>query len=513
MPVKRLKIFSFLLGSHSARDAALITACLTACGKAMGYVRTLLAAYFFGASAFVDSYYVALGSVLFVTSTIGSTVESAVLPKMVKGDGQTARALFSWTLRAVAAVAAIISSVMLIFPSCYIKLFAASFDEARLKMAADMVKWVLPFALALLAITVLSVWANYKDRFTALSTVTLFSNVLSIPSLLLLVPLLGDYALPAFQGPPFIILALCLWRVLGDVPIRKTQPVPRPLVRSAARDAGYCLAGTGAAYLYTLTDRYFAASLPAGNVAAISYAQLIFSQPIGLLGAAMSIYLVKASRALASREEAEDQLFTTLYMAFSYLFPASLLLSILSRQTVAILLGYGAFDAEAVALTAPCLAVMALGIPAMVWMTALNKYAQASGRLKMVTLWNYAGIAGNVLLDWLLVRRFGAAGLCAATALMWGASSVFFMLTFAPGMVRRLIRAAAPQCAAAAAWGMPFCLYVSGLGMFLPIAAGALLLAFHMALCERLGFFRDIPQSWRPGALCSILLRRLCGGK
>ena len=490
-------IFRFLLGNHSARNATIITTALNIAGKCFGYVRTLLVAYFFGASYFVDAYYVAFGAITFLTGTIQGTVESAVLPKMIQNDESTAKDLLGWVVSALALIMGCASILLLLFPEQYVRIFASTFDEMRLFHAGNMVKWILPYALANLGIGILSIWGNYRQRFTVASTIMVFSNVLSIPTLFALHPLIGNYALPAFQSLSFSVLALCLWYFFRDMPLRPRHKVQAKLLRRTGRDILYCIANTGAVFIYTLIDRYFASSLPVGNVAAISYAQLLFSQPMGFMGSAMSIYLVRASEAVRTQKEGESQLYTTLFMGWSYFLPAALLLAALARPVVSLLLGYGAFDAKAVAITSPCLAVMALGIPVLIWNMVMGKYAQALGRLKLLAVWSYMGVVGNFFLDWAFVKPFGAPGLCAATVIMWAVSTFFFMVMLAPSTIMKLVRSLVLQTIIAIAWAVPLW-FLSRFGTLLPLTAGVVVGTLHIVLCDKFGLFCQIPENWRP---------------
>ena len=465
-------------------------------------------AYLFGASAFVDSFYVAFGAINFITGTIQGTLESAVLPKLVQNDKKTADNLIGWIVRNVIILCIVISLVLVIFPREFIKLFAGTFDEERIAYAASMVAWILPGLMGLLFIAIFAMWANYKERFAISNTVLAFSNIIAIPVLLLLYPVMKNFALPAFQSVAYVILALAMWYILRDMPMKPVSQIPRELRSKTYSDLLFCLISSGAGLIYTLVDRYFASSLPVGNVSAITYAQMIFMQPMGFMGAAMSIYLVRASMAVKSKEEGEQQLFSTLYMAWSYFFPAAVLLSVLAGPIVKLLLGYGAFDAKAIALTVPCLAVTAFGLPVLVWLTVIGRYVQALGKLRLLAIWNYIGITGNFFLDWLFVKPFGAPGLCAATALMWGVSTFFFMIMLAPTIVWKLCKSLALQTALAASWGAVLWLFV-GDATILPLIIGSFIGIGHMLICEKLGFFTYIPKQWRPMSIVRLFYKKM----
>ncbi|MEG1798850.1 MAG: lipid II flippase MurJ [Synergistaceae bacterium] len=508
MLTKIKNFFHFLLGKHNARNATVITTSLTAASRVFAYGRVWLVAYLFGASAFVDSFYVAFGAIGFITGTIQGTLESAILPKLVQNDKKTSENLIGWIIRNVAIICLVISVVTLIFPEEFIKLFARTFDKERISYAGQMVKYILPGSMSILFIGILSMWANYKERFAVPNTITSFANIIAIPALLLLYPIIGKYALPAFQSVSYVILAAGMWYILKEIPLRPTAKIEPQLRSKTKADIFFCLISSGAGLIYTLVDRYFASSLPVGNVSAITYAQMIFSQPMGFMGAAMSIYLVRASEAVKSKEEGERQLFSVLYMAWSYFFPAAILLSVLAGPVVKLLLGYGAFDAKAVALTTPCLAVTALGLPILVWLTIMGRYVQALGKLRLLAVWSYIGITGNFFLDWLFVKPFGAPGLCAATTLMWGVSTFFFMVMLAPHIVWKLFKSLLPQTLAALAWGIPLWLLI-GDTTILPLIIGGIIGLTHIIACEKIGFYSHIPEQWRPISIIKLFCRKL----
>lgn len=500
--------FIFLLGKHNARNAAIVTTTLTLASRLFSYVKILLIAYFFGASAFVDAYYIAYGAIFFITGTMQGTLESAVLPKLVQNDKETAENIMGWVVHRSVILCLIVSAIIIAFPEQFIKIFARSFDQQRITYAADLIKWILPGALSLLFVGILTMWANYKERFAVSNTITVFSNILAIPTLVLLYPLIENYALPAYQSIVYFVLAICMWRILKGVPMTCHGRLPSKLMSKINSDILLCLISGGAGFIYTLIDRYFASSLPTGNVSAITYAQMIFSQPIGFMGAAMSVYLVRASSAAKTTGDVEGQLYTALYIAWSYFFPASILLSVLAEPTVKVLLGYGAFDARAIALTVPCLSVMALGLPIMVWLTIIGRYAQATGKLRLLAVWSYIGVGGNFFLDWLFVDPYGAPGLCAATAIMWGVSTVFLMMMLVPKITWRLCRSLILQTIIVLAWGL-ILLTLRGENTYLSLFIGGIVGLVHIFLCDRIGLFDSIPRQWRPTAIGSLFLHKI----
>ncbi|MDL2297781.1 polysaccharide biosynthesis C-terminal domain-containing protein [Synergistaceae bacterium OttesenSCG-928-D05] len=510
LTTKIKNLFSFLLGKHNARNATIITTGLSLFSRVFGYARTLLIAYLFGATAFVDAYYVALGAVSFIPGILSSTIETAILPNMIQSNEDDARNLFGLIFRALAIFTVLLAAILLTFPEPYIRVFARTFDSTRIAYASGMVKWLLPLAISTLAIALFSAWANYKNCFAVPNTIMAFANILLIPILLILYTLIGDTALPAFQGLGFALLVLVMWYTLRDAPLQPKKPLPPELIRKVSGEVLLRILASGATFLYVLIDRYFASSLPTGNVAAISYANLLFAQPTGLTAAAFSIFFVRANERIALSEDSKELLFTTLFMAASYFLPMAILLSILSRPIIVILLGHGAFDTQAVALTYPCLAILALGLPVFIWNIFINKHAIAMGRLKIIAIWGYIGVCGNLFLDWLFVKPYGAPGLCAATIIMWHVSTICLMLFFCKETLWHLLKSLLPQILVITLWAIPLCYALQNMNILLSLAMGAGIGVVHFLLCEITGLFRFIPSKWRPVAITLLLINKLC---
>lgn len=501
-------LFSFLLGKHNARDATLITTCLSLFSKAFGYARTLLVAYLFGATAFVDAYYVAFGAVTFIGGMLHNAIEATLIPNMVQSDEKSAHDLFSTIFIALMVFVLFIILILFYFPMQYIKIFASTFDLERIEYAANMVRWLLPILIGQVAIALFSAWANYKNRFALPSTIMAFANISVILILLALYPIMGDYALSAFQSVGYVLLALLMYWVSSDAPLRPKKSLPRSVIRKVSYEAALRIATTGAFFLYTLIDRYFASSLTIGNVAAISYANLIFIQPTGLTGNAFSIYFVRANETVKSPKESKELLSIALFVAFSYFLPAAILLSILSKTIVIVLLGHGAFDANAVNMTYPCLAILTLGLPIYIWNMIIDKHAMAIGRLRTLLLWGYIGVLGNFFLDSLFVEPFGAPGLCAATVIMWYISTICKMLFFCRDILWRICKTLIPQVVIVAIWAIP--LYFATLGrIYAPLLGGIAIISLHYLLCDKLGIFNRIPKGWRPVAVISVFAQRI----
>ncbi len=162
------------------------------------------------------------------------------------------------------------------------------------------------------------------------------------------------------------------------------------------------------------------ASLQAGAVSYLYYADRVYQLPLGLIGIGLGIVLLPhLTRSL--RDGAEGQAMTTLNrgleLAMLFTLPATLALVVIPGPIVIALFERGAFDRAASEATALALAAFALGLPAYVLVKVLQPAFFA--REDMVTPLRIAvaSVVINILLALVLFWQIGFVGLALATAI------------------------------------------------------------------------------------------------
>lgn len=497
-----------ILGAQGTRTGAIVSTLIGMASKPVGYVRILLLAWLFGASAGMDAFYLSLGILGLICQIVQSVSESALLPRLIRLRASGASESLMSSVCAVCAAGVLAAGgFVFFFPELPVRFFARRFDPARLSLAAKMLRILVPWAVGSIFLALLGVWNNYRERYSLTIGLSVLGYATMIPLIFLSAGVLGIYSVPTVYSLVLVFLTIAVWRVTEDFPFRaKGAPLPRGAMKSLGLDSLLCLGIVGASSLYQLVDRYFAAGLPEGNIAAINYAGQIYMLPLGLLAPTLMIYLNRASVLAENAQKAQEHLGTVMSMSWLYLFPPSAVLAGLAEPIVKLLLGYGAFDAAAVGMTAPCVTAAAGALPLLLWGQVLARYAQACGKLKMILLVSYGALFLNALLDWALVPHWGAPGLCLATAVTWGGSALVYSLLLVKSQLLVVLRQVwgSTMFFSATAWG----LYLAELPPLVSLGCGGGVLAVYYLLGERLGAFAAAPAGWRPLALLRVFLSR-----
>lgn len=500
-------VFKSLTRDRSALGSSAIMTVISVLSKVLGYGRMVLIAVMFGASAGMDSYYVAMGSLGLLFGTVQNTLESAVLPLLAgaekEGRDRDLMATVFW-ITTLGALPVVIGLCFFALP--YIRIFAMNFDQERLHTGANMLLLLLPWGVATIFNGFLVAWSTHRGKYTLSSVAMMPLNLVLIPSIALLGWIWGPYGLALSQSLAFCACIALFGRMTRDFPLKWTT-VQWDLLKRVGGDSLMCLGLVGAGALYQATDRFFASGLPVGNVSAISYSENIFNLPLAFAVSPLLIYLSKSSRSVAERGEALGHLKGALSIGWAYFMPCGMAFFAIARPLVTLVFNYGAFDSHATDLTAACLSAYSVAMPLVLWQTVLFRYIQSVGKLKMVLYWSYFSVLLNVGLDWYLAPILGATGICMATSFVWFSSSLYYIVKLVPGLFAKILPSIALQTVCALCWTLPL-RYIPG-GNLLSLVWIMPLLILHMVVCEKLGLYRDLPETWKPLTVSRLVLGRI----
>nr|WP_321500574.1 lipid II flippase MurJ [uncultured Dethiosulfovibrio sp.] len=490
----------------SSVSNSIVMSAFTGISKLMGYARVLVLASLFGASAGIDSFYVAMGSLGFLVCTIQVVLESVGLPLLAKAEPQGQdKCLMAAMVWSMGIITLVMTLFLLLFSREYIRLFAFNFDSGRLDVSSKMILLLLPWGWCTVLQGLLTVWANHKGRYSIPSIAMCLFNFLVVPMLFFLNYFVGIYSIPLSFSLGSISFVLFLWYLLRDMPLLCLQ-IPWSMLRQLFKDSILCVGLVGAGGLYVATDRFFASGLPVGNVSAISYSETIFNLPLAFVSAPLLMYLAKSSKVSCEKGKEVTYLEAALSIGWGYFLPVGVAIAVLAKPIVALTLSYGQFDEEAARLTASCLFVMGIGLPLALWQIILVRYAQSLEKLKILVVWGYFSVLLNVFLDWLLVPYWGIQGICFATAVIWGGSSLFYLFRLAPGLFQKIFKLALCQVVVAGLWGA--LIFYADFSDVLSISVTVVAVLVHFPFCQRLGFFKLMPPNWWPSSLLSFISLR-----
>jgi putative peptidoglycan lipid II flippase len=461
----------------------------------------------------MDAFHLSFGIVSLFSGCIGMTLESTILPEIVRlkeesGGSETSRSVMALVSSVVLLLTALLISAMIIAPGVLIKFFAGGFDQERIVMGARTMLWLAPLAGVMMYKPVLNIWATFTERYTLLSLISTIFNFIAIPALLISAPFIGVYSVAFSSSAGHFVLFVMFLLFMRGVPItwRPSAILKESAVR-ICKNSACLMAIIAAGSLYVIVDKYFASSLPSGSVSAISYADTIIGFIASLTGVSMNFFLSKITK-IAVRDplEAKNVTKSAISLSIAYLVPASAFVIASSEAIVSIVFGWGSFDAHSISMTSTCLASYCLGFSFSIASTMMYRHALAVRKLGITVVLSYISVALNVFLDWALIGRLGLLGLAMATSVSGILVFVMYYYTIMrSSLIRYLMNIKFFEQAILA--GILACCpqFVGRFGSAAHLAASAVLFVLYLYAAERLSLMPEVPVHWRPSSLAKFL--------
>ena len=407
----------------------------TGISRVLGFVRDILIAAAIGTGPVADAFFVAfrlpnLFRRLFAEGAFNAAFVPLFARRLEEGGEAAARAFAEHSLAVLLSVVLGLTALAMAFMPWLMYALAPGFaaEPEKFQLAVELSRITFPYLLFMVLVALFGAVLNSLYRFAAAAAAPILLNVVFIGALLLVLPLTGQpghvlaWSVAAAGIGQFLLLALAARRAGMD--LRLPRPRLTPGVKRLMRLMGPGIASAGAMQVNLMVGTIIA-SLQAGAVSYLYYADRVYQLPLGLIGVAFGIVLLpELSRKLRAGAEAEAavSLNRGLELGLLLTLPASVALLVMPWPIVIVLFERGVFDRAASEATAWALAAYACGLPAFV----LTKLLQPAffAREDTVTPLKFAlaGVAANIVLSlmlfWLLsARGLGHVGLALATSL------------------------------------------------------------------------------------------------
>jgi putative peptidoglycan lipid II flippase len=213
--------------------------------------------------------------------------------------------------------------------------------------------------------------------------------------------------------------------------------------REVARQYGPVLLSAVVASGGLLVDQSMAAMLPAGSVSALVYGNRFVSVVMALLGGAVSTAVTPYfSRMIAHRDWSGCRHTVRTWVRLTALVsvPMAILLIAGSHMVVKIAFEHGAFGPRDTRVVGSVMAMYAIQIPFFVVSRVFYRFIVAMRRTDLALHCGILNLILDIVLNLVLMRRMGVAGIALATSL-WTVSTFFFLWYW----TRRLLVEAAPS--------------------------------------------------------------------
>jgi putative peptidoglycan lipid II flippase len=361
----------------------------------IGLFRQVLIAAFFGLSREFDAYlvvYALVTMVVFNLAGVFDTVAVARLVQIRQGDGEeTFWRTSNRILLQACAFGVLFACVTVAVLWVAMPILTAGFTPAERVFVAHISWYFIPWIVIIVPYYALSAHLKAVWQFSWVFAAELIVMVVSI------VILWFDHAtvaaLPIAYGGGYAVAALLLLARRGFRRTKATARIPH-LINSMSKQYLATQVGTANGF----ADRYFQSFLIPGGISALGYVGLIVNSLSSLM-TFREIYVVP----LAVESGREQRLERMLQGLVLISIPCTLFLMIYADPIVSVLLQRGKFTAEAAAVTAAVLRILALSLLVSTVLAPLERMFQILDRLLFTQIRYLIAVAATLVFQSLFV--------------------------------------------------------------------------------------------------------------
>jgi putative peptidoglycan lipid II flippase len=437
-PIKKL-----FTGGSVNRRIFRAAASVTAVGilvKLVATAKEIAVAGVYGRSDAMDAFLAAALVPGLLINLISESMNQALVPTLIRvrereGHGR-AQQLLSSSMLWMCLLLAAVSLLMAVTARAFFPLIASHFPAGKLDLSIRLFYGMLPVVLITGVATNCTAVLNTFDRFAWPAFAPVVIPLTIMAGALTLGGRLGIWALVyATVGGSLLHAGLVAgmmersgysFRLRWHGATEATREVARPVLLSAVVASGGLL-----------VDQSMAAMLPAGSVSALVYGNRFVSVVIALLGGAVSTAVTPYfSRMIALGDWAGCRHTVRTWVGLTGLasVPLAALLIAGSHLMVRMAFEHGAFGPRDTQVVAAVMAMYAIQIPFFVASRVFYRFIVAMRRTDLALYCGMLNLILDIVLNLVLMRRMGVAGIALATSL-WTVSTFFFLWYWA----RRLL--------------------------------------------------------------------------
>ena len=427
------------MGKNIVKTSVWVTLILCV-GYAVSFLKESVIANYFGISADVDAYTIAIQVPVILFSFVAVALRSIVVPiytDIKHNYGQTESEEYINILIGVLCIFTIIFvALIFVFAKYVVMVFAPGFSEETNSIAARLLRILSPTILTTLLANVFISVLNVHRKFILPSLAVLFLNITIIISIIILHSQWGIESAAVGQLCGCILEASFLFCLLhSSLRIRPKIKWNNKFIRQSVKMSLPVIWSTSIAELNAMVNRIVASFFFVGSIAVLSYAAKINSVFISLFTSAIAtiIYpLYAEATAKGDMESLTVRINKTLSVYSLFLIPLTCGILCLKREIIAIAFERGAFDAEAVNRTQILLGWYSLGLIFMGFRESLTKVFYSLKDSKTPAINATIGFIINIILNLTLPLLFGVSGLAISTSIT--------ALIISIGLLIRLLR-------------------------------------------------------------------------
>ncbi len=414
--------------------AAVVIGAWSVVAKVAATGKELAVAAWFGRGDSLDAFLIAMILPTTVVGLIAGSFSGALIPTYIhvrENQGQkTAGELFS-NVQVLSFLLLMVATTMMgLGAYYYLPLLGSGFGIAKLLLTRRLLYILLPF---LVLNGTLSVWSsilNAGERFTLPALTPVVTPLVVILTLLILGRVWGIFAVAAGTiAGSLLEVTLLGWALYAQgISLRLRWYGFSPELRLVMRQYGPMISAAVLMGASPIIDQSMAAMLKSGSVAALSYGNKIVSTITVLCAGALSVAILPyLSQMVAKKDWSGCRRTLKVYslLVLSVTIPIAIGLIVCSRPLVRLLYQRGAFTEVDTVVVSGVQIFFALLIPFYTWAVLFVRLLSSLNRNDLLAYGAVINVCLNVLFNFILMRRFGVAGIALSTSLVYLTSCTF----------------------------------------------------------------------------------------
>lgn len=428
-------------GKNSLRLAklALGVAFIGLISKILGFLREVVLAKYFGATAATDAYLVAQVIPGIVVALLINAIAVAFIPILAeyeakRGEVATQR-LFNNILNLLLLLSVFLGTVGYLLAPQVINILAPGFHGSQADLAVYLTRIMFPSVLAMAITGLATAVLQSRQHFLIPAATGLPYNFIMITAIIISAQFYG------IAGVAVGTVMAIFSQALIQIPfLYRTGFKYRPVLD--IRDEGITkmllliwpvLIGIAATQLNTVIDRWLASTLPEGSISALNYAFRLVMLPLGLVVTAVTsvAYPLFSQMAASNRQEEMGEAYLkTAKILVLFFVPLTVGIIVLREPFVRAAFQRGAFNADDTVATVIALLFYSLGLLAYALNDLSARAFFAVHDTKSPVLINVLVMGVNVILNLILVKPLAHGGLALATSIASTLGMVAYFLLF-----------------------------------------------------------------------------------
>lgn len=403
---------------------------MTMISRILGFVRDVIIARYFGATAGADAFFVAFKIPNFFRRLFAEGAFSqAFVPVLAEAKEKRGKEAVKLLVDAISfrlgGILLILTAFGVFGSSLWMMVFAPGFMDQpeKFQLASDMLAITFPYLLLISMVAFSSAILNTYNQFAVAAFTPVFLNLVLIAFAIFVSPLLDVPIMALAWGVLVAGIVQLLFHLpflyrLGLLPhpTRKTDPG----VGEVKRMMIPALFGVSVAQINLLVDTILASFLVTGSVSWLYYSDRLMEFPLGVFGVALATVVLPGLSKKAANENwqgFQQDLDSALRLVFLIGVPAMFGLLLLAQPLVISLFHYGAFTDTDVSMSSMSLMAYSFGLLGFILVKILAPAFYARKDMKTPVKVAIIALVSNMVFNLILIGPFAHVGLAAATSI------------------------------------------------------------------------------------------------